>query len=171
MNSYQFNRIASYMAKDYGTFVTDRERESQYIPMMKIEVEMLELYREDPKLYCSKRVKEAYLILLHKIQAFVKNQDVDLSAFENEANKKMVEVLWSFIDPTSHGSIEPLWGRAELNTEQERKKYFINAVKVFVQLLKSVDSNNDRFGSDGYFQFLNITLANLNRDNISSFYK
>ena len=153
MNVYQFGKIFSRMAKEFGKIARGKEKRYFEI-LMTMEVVLLKTHREHPRSN-SQRLKEALGLVLYDIQSHYTGETPDLSAFRNEDNARFEEALLMGFDPfTSEPNVE-----VDLSTPDAVRKYFTPFILCIIRLRESIDIQEKRMGSNGYFDFLEETIG------------
>ena len=162
MNSYQFEKIFSRMTKDFGR-IAHGEEESYFEILMPMEVALLRTHREHSRSN-SQRLKEALALALYDIQSHYTGEELDLSAFRNIDNERLEEALLMVFDPFTSEPIRQAMEEnpnpdIDLSTPDAVREYFTPFILCIVRLRESIDVQEKRMGSNGYFNFLEETIG------------
>ena len=162
MNVYQFEKIFSHMAKEFGKIARGKEKRYFEI-LMTMEVVLLKTHREHPRSN-SQRLKEALGLVLYDIESHYTGETPDLSAFRNEDNARFEEALLMGFDPFTSEPIRQSMKehpdvKVDLSTPDAVRKYFTPFILCIIRLRESIDIQEKRMGSNGYFDFMEETIG------------
>lgn len=126
------------------------------------EKNLLKVHYANPEIN-SNRVPEAILLTLHKINSYLTGKDPGTEAFENEDNKKLVEALLNAMDPFTNKEIEACYRNVsfDYSTETNLQIIFTYHIANLLKLYKSVNTRIKMEGYNGYFDFLEEFLQNV----------
>ena len=162
MNPYQFEKIFSRMAKDFGK-IAHGEEESYFELLMPLEIALLRTHREYPRSN-SQRLKEALALTLFDLRSRYTGETPDLSAFRNEDNERLENALLMVFDPFTSEPLRlsmeehPETG-TDLSTPDSVRAYFTPFIHCIIRLRESIDIQEKRMGSNGYFDFLEEAIG------------
>jgi len=169
VNSYQFDRISSHMAKEFG--VMEKNNEEAYHDMLfPMESNMVKINRIH-KINNSRRVVEAVHVCLFIIGGYINKKDYDLSNFTTKENKPYVDALLMSFDPFTNKSIlKNINDKYGFSSVENLRRYFDIPVKCILRIEKSVELWTKERGFSGYFDFLEETFGEaVSDDNEMSF--
>ena len=172
MNLYQFEKIFSRMSKEFGKIVHGEESGYRSI-LMPMEIALLRTHREHPRSN-SQRLKEALALVLFDIQSRYTGETPDLSAFRNVDNERLENALLMVFDPFTSEQVrqsmeEDPDKKVDLSTPDQKRKFFAPFIRCIVRLRESIDIQEKRMGSNGYFDFLEEIFGNHLEEMLGSY--
>lgn len=155
MQLYQFEKIYSQMEKEFGK-IRKGEEDMYSILLLTLEGNALKIHRQFP-LSNSRRLREAIALVLFDIKGRCTGEAVDTERFRNEDNEKLEEALLMAFDPYTNAEIMELFkqqGENDELTQNMLKDYYKFPVMCLLRIKNSIDTWEKRFGSNGYFDFI-----------------
>ena len=153
INSYNFNKIPSNMAKEFGTMQKGDEMK-YYMVLFPMEGNLLKTSRLH-RIKSGREVSAAIRICLFTISGYLKNTEYDLAEYETEENRHFAYALLMSIDPFTNDELKKIAdGEYDLNSADELKKYFTLPVICLLRIEKSVELWSKEYGNTGYIDFL-----------------
>lgn len=165
MNSYQFERIVSHMAKKYGKIKKGDENLYNFI-LIPIEGNIWKRHRQHPQL-SAVRLKEGLLLAIHTINGYIIGQKADTEAFETEDNLIFRDAVLAAVDPFSNEEIYSLLtekGEFHENDKAYLEQFYQEPIMCIIRILESVDFWSKINAGNGYFDSLEEYLGKDTED-------
>jgi len=124
--------------------------------MFSMESNVLKIYRHYPASN-SRRLKEAILLVFHRINGYLKGEQDDVSRFESPENLRLRDALLMAFDPFTNEEVKDVLsaeGLIDLQNTAELQNYFKEPVQCIRRIYDSVEHWEKRSGSNGYFDFV-----------------
>lgn len=158
MTQYQFERIYTNMGKEFGKIRRGQEDEYYQI-LFSLEEAALLIHREFPTSN-SRRMKEAILLVLFDIQSRYTGESPDVSAFRNEDNARLEKGLLMTFDPLTNDELRKMVEQDnDLNDPKVLRNYYEVFIRCLLRIYESVQIQEKRMGSNGYFDFLEQVMG------------
>ena len=155
MNSYQFEKFPSRMAKKYGKIPKGKE-DYYAMTLFSMEGNLLKVHRQHPSSN-SWRVLEAISLALIEVEGHINGETSDIAKFENEDNLRLKYALLMAFDPYTNPEIREGFTemtKADLSNPASMEKYYKSPIMCILRILDSVNLWMNQQGSNGYFDFL-----------------
>ena len=155
VNQYQFEQIARVMEKHYGK-IKKGEEDIHAMVLFPMESNLLKIHRKYPDSN-SRRLREAILLVLHRVNGYLKHENIDVEKFENEDNVRLRDALLMSFDPFTNADINDiltLQGGMDFSDDKKLDEYLKEPVLCMMRILDSVDHWEKQGGIDGYFDFM-----------------
>lgn len=150
VDAYKFRKIASAMAKTYGTMPKGDE-ELYAFELSAMETNLLKLHRLNPQ--CTGRhAEDAILLSLLTIDGYLRDVEYDFSKFSSSLNQDFFHGLLMSFDPFTNEAIRELV-MAEEN-QFVAHEYFKIPVQCLLRIQKSIELWTKEWGPNGYFVFI-----------------
>ena len=94
------------MEKRYGK-IKRGEEDFHSMMLFPMESNLLKIRRKHPSSN-SRRLREAILLLLHRIEGYLEHEDIDVEKFENEDKVRLREALLMSFDPFTNADINDI---------------------------------------------------------------
>jgi len=160
INSYNFNKIPSNMAKEFGTMQKGEEMK-YYMVLFPMEGNLLKISRLHG-IKSGREVSAAIRICLFTINGYLKNVEYDLAEYETEENRHFVHALLMSIDPFTNDELKKIvGGEYDLNSADELRKYFTLPVMCLLRIEKSVELWSREYGNTGYIDFMERQIGRM----------
>lgn len=170
MQAYQFKKIYSQMAKEFGKMT--KGTEEQYTMLLfTMEGNALKIHRQFSSSN-SRRLKEAIALVLFDIKENYTGEKYDTSDFRNEDNERLEKALLMAFDPlTNDDIIKVLKNELSVDnlTSDILKNYYKYPVICLLRIKDSIDLLEKHGGANGYFQFIEKNLGSNITDNKINF--
>ncbi len=153
MQLYQFEKIYSEMAKEFGKI--KKGDEGQYEEALyAFEFNVLGVYRKNPKSN-SRRLREAIALALFDVKMRCTGETIDIEKFRNEDNEKLEKALLMTFDPLSNIKImNEVKHKFKNATKEELIEFYTVPVMCMLRIKDSIDMWEKENGANGYFEFL-----------------
>jgi hypothetical protein len=153
VNSYNFGRISSRMAKKYGSIEMHLEGKYKQI-LSVIEGNLLKANRNHG-INNGNRAIEAIHICLLMIDGYLNRKKYDLDPYISDTNKPYLNAFLMCFDPFSNEQLKPVVEeRCDIHSEESLCEYFEAPVKAMLRIEKSIGLRTKQDGNNGYFSFL-----------------
>lgn len=150
---YNFDKISSIMARNFGTIKKGDEEEYEFI-LFPMESNLIKINRIH-RINNGRRVIEAIHICLFVIDGYLKRIEYELDDYITNENEDYVKSLLMSFDPFTNEEIlnviNPLY---DLNSIDDMAQYFSTPIKCLIRIEKSVELWTKEYGLNGYFTFL-----------------
>lgn len=158
INNYQFEKISSNMAKEFGTIKKGNEEEYSFI-LFTMEANLLKTNRIF-KINNGRRVIEAIHACLFIVNGYLNQTEYELSEYITRENEPYIKGLLASFDPFTNEQIISVAGQ-EYNLEslEDLHEYFTIPVKCLLRIEDSVAVWTKSYGINGYFNFLENQLG------------
>lgn len=170
MQQYQFERIYSFMEKEFGKIKSGQEQQHEQM-LFPMESNLLKVYRSDPASN-SRRLKEAIALALFDIRSKYSGEEFALDKFRNKDNEKLEYALLMTFDPFTNEKIkESLASVSELDLTDvtQLHDFYAEAVICMLRIKESIDLWEKKMGSNGYFQVLENMIGAVIKGNEMQF--
>ena len=158
ISAYQFEKISSRMARDFGTIGKNLEEEYESI-LLPMELNLIKVNRKC-RLDNGRRTIEAIQICLFMIDGYLSQTEYDLDYFISEGNKPYLEALLISFDPFTNDFLRSfVEEESDLNSMEGLRAYFTDPVKCLLRIKKSIELWSSDHGNAGYFKFLEGLLG------------
>lgn len=154
MQQYQFEKIFSQMAKEYGK-IPRGDEEFHTIMIHSIESNLLKTYRKYPSSN-SRRLKEAIPLVLFDIKSRCTGEEFALDNFRNEDNQRLEYAILMAFDPFTNEELRaqiPEDWNLDLSDPGILHDLYEEPVICLLRIKESVDTWEKKMGSNGYFEF------------------
>jgi len=162
MQQYQFEKIFSQMAKEYGKIA--RGDEEFHTPMIhSIESNLLKTYRKYPSSN-SRRLKEAIALVLFDIKSKYTGEEFALDNFRNEDNERLEHAILMAFDPFTNEELRaqiPKEWNLDLSDPKTLHALYEEPVICLLRIKESVDTWGKKMGSNGYFEFAESFMGEI----------
>ena len=159
MQKAQFERIFTRMARDFGTMRKGSEEDHAMI-LFPMESNALKVHRQFPDSN-SRRLREAIALALYGVQEHCGGRPVDVSKFRKTENERLEQALLHSFDPYANEEVMEVL-RHEFGgepTPDDMRAYYKVPVMCLLRIKDSIDVWERRFGSNGYFKFLEDSIG------------
>jgi hypothetical protein len=153
VNAYNFKKISSRMAKEFGTIKKGYEElfTNVLLPMESNLIKTNRKYGIDN----GRRADEAICICLLTIDGYINQIEYDLDPYLSKANEPFVTAMLYSFDPFSNDSIKKFAEETcDLTTKEGMRDYFELLVKCLLRIQDSIEMWTKELGINGYFVFL-----------------
>lgn len=162
MQQYQFERIYSFMEKEFGRIKSGQEQQHERM-LFPMESNLLKVYRSFPSSN-SRRLKEAIALALFDIRSKYTGEEFVVDKFRNEENKRLEQALLMTFDPFTNEKIKEaiaLELKLNLTDATQLHDFYTEAVLCMLRIKESIDTWEKRMGSNGYFQVLENMIGSV----------
>lgn len=158
INQYKFGKICGEMGQKFGRI--QKGEEQGYEPILfPMESNVLKVHRNHPS-SSGRRMSEAVSLVLFQVKQYLTGEEYDLSTFESEDNKRLVQALLMAFDPFTNEDIRDLLGKSyDLEDKEVLTEYYKNPILCLIRLKESVDFWENEGGLNGYFAFIESTFG------------
>lgn len=164
LNRYQFDKISSRMAKEYGT-IKKGDEEMHLMTLSAMEGNLLKQYRRNYSI-TGRCVIEAIHICLLKIDGIIANTQYNIKPFLTPEIESLVYALLMSFDPFTNDEVKAIVElHCNLAVSEELKQYYIEPVQCLLKIEKSVDFWSKNMGVNGYFNFLEESFGSAVENN------
>lgn len=153
MQQYQFEKIFSQMAKEFGK-IEKGDEEFHTFMIHAIECNLLKTHRKYPSSN-SRRLQEAIPLVLFDIKSKCTGEEFALDNFRNEDNERLEYAILMAFDPFTNEELHTQikeWN-LDLSDPQILHDLYEEPVVCLLRIKESVDTWIKRMGSNGYFEF------------------
>jgi len=166
MTKAQFERIFTSMAREFGT-IRKGDEDAHMEQLYPLEANVLRVHRSDP-LCNSRRLREAIALVLYDLRDRLSGQVTDVGRFRNDGTAPLEKALLMGFDPFTNEKITGRRGplnkrKLDAMSSEELKDYYTEPVKCLLRIKDSVDVWEKRYGSDGYFIYLEQSFGRMVR--------
>lgn len=169
MQQYQFEKIFSQMANEFGKI--QKGKEDMYsLLLFTIESNLLKVHRENPASN-SRRLQEAIALALFRLKERYTGETFSTESFRNPDNGRLEYAMLMATDPFTNQELADAMTKAGANLEDRAflRQYYRNPILCLLRIKDSVDFWMKQYGSDGYFHFLEGQTGELVTDNKLNF--
>ena len=160
MNEYQFNQVARRMANKYGKIKKGSEMNYDNL-LFPMEANSLKIQRMDKKI-TDRVMIEGIMLTLHELESRLEINELDVSKFETPKNLKIKNALLMVFDPFTNKNIAKYFKKKRIKLNVETlEMYYQEPVMCLLRIKDSVDTWTKRYGSTGYFQYLESVISPL----------
>lgn len=160
LNRYQFDKISSTMAKEYGK-IKSGEEDLYSMILISMEGNLLKLHRADEK-RDGRSAGEAIHICLLRIEEYLTDWEYDLTAFLTPENESLARGLMMSFDPFTNDEVRAVVEQYyDLGAVEELKSYYQVPIRCLLRIEKSIELWTKNCGSNGYFNFLESNIGTL----------
>lgn len=169
VDDYDLEKISSRMAKDFGKMEKGEEEDYSFV-LFYMESNMLKRHRQDPERSSLRALEAVRMALLH-VNGYFREEEYDFSSVSNPENKSLCDGLRMAFDPFHNKELkEVAASEYELSSESGLQEYFTVPVKCLIRVEDSIQHWTDKWGSSGYFDFLEENMGDeIPRDNEMNF--
>ena len=162
MQQYQFDKIFSQMAKEFGK-IPKGEEDFHTIMIHSIESNLLKTYRKYPSSN-SRRLQEAIALVLFDIKSKCTGEEFALDNFRNEDNERLEYAILMAFDPFTNEELRaqiPKEWNLDLSDQKILHDLYEEPVICLLRIKESVDIWGKKMGSNGYFEFAESYMGPL----------
>ena len=158
INSYNFKKISSNMAKRFGT-IRRGEEKLYTMTLLPMESNLVKTNRMK-KINSGREAIEAIHLCLFVIDGYINKVEYNLDPYITEKNRDFFNALLTSFDPFSNAEIAKiLEATHKFTISDDLEKYFTEPVQCLLRLEKSIETWTDQLGVNGYFKFLEQQLG------------
>lgn len=153
MQQYQFEKIFSQMAKEFGK-IKKGDEEFHTFMIHSMESNLLKTHRKYPSSN-SRRLQEAIPLVLFDIKSKCTGEEFALDHFRNEDNERLEYAILMAFDPFTNEELHTQikeWN-LDLSDPQILHDLYEEPVICLLRIKESVDTWIKKMGSNGYFEF------------------
>lgn len=154
MQEYQFNRIFVQMEREFGKIKKGQEEKFMLL-LYPMETNAMKVHRANPKSN-SRRLREAIALVLFDLKGRINGETVDVEAFRDDNNSKLEHALLMAFDPFTNEELNAALGGS---VNEDLRQFYTVPIMCLLRIKDSIDTWEKRYGSDGYFVFLEETIG------------
>jgi len=164
VNTYQFGKISSHMARNFG--VIEKYLEGDYANiLLPIESNLIRVNRKSG-INNGRYAIEAIHICLFIIDGYINQIEYDLDPFISSKNEPYLSVLLMTFDPFTNEVIRhTAESDCDISSKEGLHNFFEAPVKCLLRIKKSIELWTKEYGNAGYFEFMERQIGTAITDN------
>jgi hypothetical protein len=153
VNTHNYERISSRMAKEFGVIEKNLEGNYEQI-LFHIESNLLKINRKHG-IDNGQMAIDAIHICLLMIDGYLNRTEYDLDPYITETNKPFLTALLMSFDPFTNEHLKPIVEeKCDMQSTEGLHEYFEAPVKCLLWIEKNIELQTKNSGNNGYFSFL-----------------
>jgi hypothetical protein len=153
INDYHFGKIASRMARDFGSIEKNHEEKYEHI-LFPMESNLVKTNRKR-SINSGRSTIEAIHICLFIIDGYLNQTEYDLDPYISDTNKPYSTALLMCFDPFTNEYLRSIVEESfDIHSKEGLCNYFDPMVKCLLRIEKSIELWTKEYGNAGYYRFL-----------------